>query len=118
MNPNSNIGRWVTFLFGPLALIAAGIIAAKANVWFGLNLDPNAVAAFIISVVFGLASLVLKWLHNRGIQEAAHLAGVSDDQVEKIAAEIIKRLPAPPQDPAPGHGAPAEPRAPGDRPPG
>jgi hypothetical protein len=112
---DSNISRWVTFLFGPLALIAGGFIAIKAKAWFNYDLDPAEATAYVLGIVGGIAALVFKWLHNRGKYEIAEQLGVNADQLDTIATAVLSRLPAAPTSPAttrPQDGAPAAAQAP------
>lgn len=113
MDPTSNIGRWVAFLLAPLAALAAGLIAHAALVIFGITLDPTATTAWMLGAMGGVVLLAFKWLHNRGRAEIAHTLGTSPEHLDELAALVEARLPAPPTKPPPGHGAPAEPRAPG-----
>jgi hypothetical protein len=112
---DSNISRWVTFLFGPLAIIAGGFIAIKAKAWFNYDLDPAEATAYVLGIVGGIAALVFKWLHNRGRFEIAERLGVNPDQLDTIVNAVLNRLPEAPQTPAttrPQDGAPAAAGAP------
>lgn len=114
MDPTSNIGRWVTFLLGPLSVLAAGLISHAALAVFGIHLDPTATAAWSLTAMIGATGLIYKWLHNRGVQELAHATGTSPQRIDEIATLVIDRMPKAPEAAAPpGDGTPAEPRAPG-----
>lgn len=65
------IGRWVTFVLGPITLVISGVIAVKSNQWFGLHLDQSAVAVDLGVVEAGVGIAIYKWLHNRGEFERA-----------------------------------------------
>lgn len=95
-DPSSNISRWVTFLFGPLLLLAGAFVAAKSKQWFNYDLDPAAATAYFVGIVGGLAGIVVTWLRNRGKYEIAKAAGVSPDTVDLIASAVADRLPQAP----------------------
>lgn len=112
-NPESNISRWVTFLLGPLILLASAFIAVKAKSWFNYDLSPAAAAAYIVSIVGGIASLIWKWLHNRGAYELHKTTGLNEDQLNHILSTIEERIPVAPSAPiSPAEGAPAASHAP------
>jgi hypothetical protein len=96
---NSNIGRWVAFLLGPLALLFGGFVAAKAKSWFNYDLAPAEAAAYFLTIVGGIAALLFKWLHNRGKYELAKATGISSDTIDLIASAVVTRLPQAPQAP-------------------
>jgi hypothetical protein len=98
-DPSSNISRWVTFLFGPLLLVAGAFVAAKAKQWFNYDLDPAAATAYFVGIVGGLAALVVTWLRNRGKYEIAKTTGISPETLDLIATAIANRLPAAPTPP-------------------
>ena len=114
-DPSSNISRWVTFLFGPLLVLAGAYVAAKSKQWFGYELDPAAATAYFVTIVGGIAAGVITWLRNRGKYEIAAQLGVNPDQLDTIVNAILTRLPEAPQTPAttrPQDGAPAAAQAP------
>lgn len=108
-DPTSKIGRWVAFLLLPLATAAAALIGVKAKAWFGVELDPAATVAFILSVAGG----IITWLFNRGRYEVAHVLKQRPEDVDARLKLLETVLPAPPSAAAPGSGSPASPRAPG-----
>jgi hypothetical protein len=104
----------VTFVLGPLILLIAGYVSIKAKSWFNYDLSPAEAAAYITSIVGGIALLIWKWLHNRGKYEIAKLSDEPVERVERLERLIEDRLPPAPQAPkAPEAGAPSKPRAPG-----
>ena len=106
---DSFIGRYVAFLILPFATALSTLVATKAKAWFGIDLDPAEVIAFVISIAGGIAV----WLYNRGRYEVAKVTGLTPDAVDGIVQKVIEqKLPAPPQAPAPGNGSPAAPGAP------
>lgn len=112
-NPESNISRWVTFLLGPLILLASAFVAAKAKQWFNYDLNPAEAAAYFFGIVGGVAALIYKWLHNRGVYEAAKSTGLPEEQLNHILSTIEEKLPTAPSAPiSPAEGAPAAPHAP------
>jgi hypothetical protein len=118
MNPDpavteSNISRWVTFLFGPLAVIAGGFIAIKSKQWFGYDLEPAEATAYVLGVVGSIATGVALWIRNRGKYEIAERTGIDEETLTRVAKIVAEQLPAPPQAARPGGGSPASPRAPG-----
>lgn len=96
MNVQSNISRWVTFLFGPLAIAAGGFVAVKAKSWFGYDLAPAEATAYLLGIVGGISALVYKWLHNRGQYEIAKALGTSPANLDAITTAVLSRLPAAP----------------------
>lgn len=112
-NPQSNISRWVTFLFGPLVLLASGVIAVKAKSWFNYDLAPAEAAAYLFGIVGSVGAIVWKWVHNRGLYEIAKTAGLPEEQLNHILTTIEENLPQAPSAPiAPADGSPAAPHAP------
>lgn len=96
MPPNdtatSYISRWVAGLILPLATAAATLVAVKANAWFGVQLDPAEIVAFVLSVAAGGVT----WLWNRGRYEVAQATGLDEATIDAIAARIAaEKLPAP-----------------------
>lgn len=107
---SSYITRWITFAIAPFVTAAAVVVAAKSGAWFGVPLTPAEVVAFVL----GLVGPIVTWLYNRGKWEIAQVFGQKTAaDVDEIVERVIEKLPAPPTAPAPGHGSPAEPRAPG-----
>lgn len=106
---NSFIGRYVAFLILPIATALAALIGVKAKAWFGVDLNPTEIAAWIVSVATG----IVVWLYNRGKYEAAKVTGLPEDTIESIVRKVAQeKLPAPPTAPAPGDGSPAAAQAP------
>lgn len=105
---DSFIGRWVAFLILPFATALSTLVATKAKAWFGVELDPAEVVAFVLSIASGIAV----WLYNRGKYEVAHLTGIDEDTVDGVVQKVIEqKLPAPPTAPAPP-GTPGAPSPP------
>lgn len=105
------ISRWVAFAITPLLTTAATVAAVKAKAWFGIDLSPAEIVAFVLSLV----APVVVWLYNRGKWEIAmHFGTKTAVDVDAIAQRVVERLPAPPTAPDPGAGSPASPRAPGE----
>lgn len=97
MNPqDSNISRWIAFLVGPIATLAAGFVALKAKTWFNLDVEPAEVVAYVTGLVLSVGGLFVTWLHNRGKYEIAKEAGASPELVEQITRIIESRLPTAP----------------------
>lgn len=115
-NPQSNISRWVTFLVAPLVLLVSSFIAIKAKTWFNYDLSPAAAAAYLFSIVGGVAAVIWKWVHNRGLHELATASGMNEEQLNHIVSTIEEKLPQAPSAATTeaGSGAPASPRAPGE----
>jgi hypothetical protein len=112
-NPESNISRWVTFLLGPLILLASAFVAAKAKQWFNYDLNPAEAAAYFFGIVGSVGALIYKWLHNRGIYEVSKTTGLDETLVNHIVSTVEERLPQAPSAPtAPAEGAPAAAHAP------
>lgn len=110
----NNVARWVVFLLGPLVLIASSFIAIKAKTWFNYDLSPAATAAYLFTIIGGIAAAIWKWVHTRGLIDLAEKTGLNPTEVESVVSLIEERLPQAPQAPTtPGAGAPASPRAPG-----
>ena len=105
------VGRWVAFLITPLITLVSGFIALKANAWFGLNLAPAEVAAYVGGIVLSIGTAAGVWLHSRGKYEIAKATGIDDEKIDLIAHAVAERLPKPPQAPAPV--SQHHPRAPG-----
>ena len=102
MNPqDSNISRWVAFLILPLATLASGFVAIKAQTWFNYHLDPAEATGYIVSIVTAIAGGIALWMHNRGKYEIAKATGIDDEKIDLIAHAVAERLPKPPQAPAP-----------------
>lgn len=126
MNLQSNISRWVTFLFGPLAIAAGGFVAVKAKSWFGYDLAPAEATAYMLGIVGGVSALIFKWLHNRGQYEIAKALGTSPDNLDAITTAVLSRLPAapdaatasPPSPPVPAAGDASPAAGPGGTSPG
>jgi hypothetical protein len=108
-DPTSKIGRWVAFFILPLATALAALVGVKAKAWFGVDLDPAATVAFILSIAGG----IITWLFNRGRYEVAHVLKTQPEDIDARLKLLEGVLPAPPQAPAPGAGSPSSPRAPG-----
>lgn len=108
---SSYISRWVAFLILPFVTAIATLVSTKAKAWFGVDLDPAEVVAFVLATAGGIAV----WLYNRGKFEVAHATGLNEETVEGIVDKVIEtRLPPPPTSQTdPGAGSPASPRAPG-----
>lgn len=112
-NPESNIARWVTFLVAPLVLLAASFIAIKAKTWFNYDLSPAAAAAYLFSIVGGVAAVIWKWVHNRGLYELSKTTGLPEEQLNHIVSTIEEKLPTAPSAPtSPAAGSPEAPGAP------
>lgn len=90
---DSNVSRWVAFLFGPLTVLAGGFVAVKAKSWFGYDLDPAEAAAYFATIVGGIAAGVVAWVRNRGKYEIAERLDVDPDKLDLITNAVISRLP-------------------------
>jgi hypothetical protein len=101
-DPSSNISRWVTFLLGPLILIASGFVAIKAKSWFNYDLAPAEAAAYFTTIIGGIAAGVVTWVRNRGKYEIAKATGIDDATLDLIASAIASRLPQAPSAPSSG----------------
>lgn len=109
----SNISRWVTFLLTPLILLAAGFVSVKAKSWFNYDLSPVEAAAYFVTIIGGIAAVIWKWVHNRGLHELASATGLPEEQINHIVSVIEEKLPNAPSAPtAPSEGAPAAAHAP------
>lgn len=112
-NLESNISRWVTFLLAPLVLLAASFIAIKAKTWFNYDLSPAATAGYLFGLIGGVAGIIYKWVHNRGLYELSKSTGLPEEQLNHIISTIEEKLPTAPSAPtSPAEGSPEAPGAP------
>lgn len=68
---NSQIAKIVAFVLTPILLPVAGVAANWAQDVLGLNLDGAELTAYVVSVVVGLALVVMQWLRGRAEWEVA-----------------------------------------------
>lgn len=88
----SNIGRWVAFVLTPLLLPLVGALAFWLQDALGVDMDPVAVTGFIVSVVGGLAAVLLIWLRNRGQYENSAVETLT---LLKAGQDTVANAPAP-----------------------
>jgi uncharacterized membrane protein YeaQ/YmgE (transglycosylase-associated protein family) len=72
----SYIGRIVAFVLTPLLLPITAVVANWLQDALGVNLNGGALAAFLVSVVVGVALAIWQWLRGRV-------------QWERLATELV-----------------------------
>lgn len=68
---NSYVAKIVAFVLTPVLLPVAGVVANWAQDALGLNLDGTELTAYVVSVIVGLALVVMQYLRGRAEWEVA-----------------------------------------------
>lgn len=96
---SNNIGRLVAFVLTPLLIPIATAVAAWLQNVLGIDLDPDQLTAYIISVAVGLSAVIAVWLRNRGKWEVAMAELIKLHELGRDTIATAAQAPADPQGP-------------------